>query len=99
MKRYHAGIERLRGLTREAGRDPAKVALVYRVSRMGADLPAKADDGERRLFSGSNADIVGDLRAFRDLGVSHVDFGFEGATAPALLGNMRRFREDVLAKV
>jgi len=99
LKRYQAGIERLRRLTREAGRDPDKVALVYRVSRMGGDLPAKADDGERRLFSGTNADILGDLRAFRDLGVSHVDFGFDGATAAELLANMRRFREDVLAKV
>ena len=99
MKRFQAGVERLRRLTREAGRDPAKVALAYRVSAWGKSLPARADDGERRLFSGEATDIVGDLKAFARFGVGHVDFSFEGATADAMIANMRRFREDVLAKV
>jgi len=99
MKRFEAGVERLRRLTREAGRDPAKVTLAYRVSAWGKSLPARADDGERRLFSGETADIVDDLKGFVQFGVGHVDFSFEGVTAEAMLGNMRRFREDVLAKV
>src|SRR5258705_3584461 len=49
MKRYQAGVERLRRLTREAGRDPAKIALAYRVSSWGKSLPDRTDDGERRL--------------------------------------------------
>src|SRR6266566_2121529 len=81
MKRYQAGVERLRRLTREAGRDPAKIALAYRVSSWGKSLPDRADDGERRLFSGETTDVIADLRAFRDFGVGHVDFGFEGTTA------------------
>jgi alkanesulfonate monooxygenase SsuD/methylene tetrahydromethanopterin reductase-like flavin-dependent oxidoreductase (luciferase family) len=99
MKRYQAGVERLGRLTRDAGRDPSKISLVYRVSSWGKSLPARADDGERRLFSGEATDIIADLRAFRDFGVSHVDFGFAGATADAMITDMRRFREDVLAKV
>ena len=39
------------------------------------------------------------LDAFREFGVGYVDFNFDGATADAMLSNMRRFREDVLAKV
>ncbi len=99
MKRFATGVERLRRLTREAGRDPSQVALAYRITSWGKSLPARADDGERRLFSGDTADIVADLRAFRDFGVGHVDFNFEGATADEMIANMRRFREDVLAKV
>jgi len=99
MKRFQAGVERLRRLVREAGRDPAKIDLAYRVSNWGKSLPARADDGERRLFSGEIADIVQDLRAFRDFGVGHVDFNFDGDTADTMIANMRRFREDVLAKV
>ena len=99
MKRFAAGAARLRGLVREAGRDPNKITLAYRVSQMGTGLPAKADDGERRLFAGENSEIVADLRAFRDFGVGHVDFGFDGSTAEAIIDNMRRFREEVLAKV
>jgi len=99
MKRFAAGVERLRRLTREAGRDPAKVDLAYRVTNWGKSLPARADDGERRLFSGESADIVGDLRALRDLGVGHVDFNFGGDTADAMIAGMRRFREDLLSRV
>ena len=98
MKRFQAGVERLRRLTREAGREPSKIALAYRISNWGNSLPARTDDGERRLFSGGTPDIVSDLRAFRDFGVGHVDFSFEGATADAMITNMRRFREDVLSK-
>jgi len=99
MKRFQGGVERLRRLTREAGRDPAKMALAYRISSWGSALPTRADDGERRLFSGQTADVVADLRAFRDFGVGYVDFNFAGATADAMITEMRRFREDVLAKV
>ena len=66
---------------------------------MGKSLPARADDGERRLFSGETADIIDDLKALKEFGVGHVDFNFEGSTASAMIDNMRRFREDVLAKV
>jgi probable F420-dependent oxidoreductase len=99
MKRFAAGVERLRRLAREAGRDPAQVALAYRITSWGKSLPARADDGERRLFSGEIADIVADLRGFRDFGVGHVDFSFNGATADEMIANMRRFRDDVLAKI
>jgi probable F420-dependent oxidoreductase len=99
MKRLAAGVDRLHRLTREAGRDPSKVALAYRISSWGTSLPARADDGERRLFSGGTPDIVADLQAFRDFGVGHVDFNFDGATADAMIANMRRFRDDVLSKV
>jgi probable F420-dependent oxidoreductase len=99
MKRFVAAAERLRRLAREAGRDPAQIALAYRVANWGGSLPPRADDGERRLFSGEAAEIVGDLRAFRELGVGHVDFAFEGATAEAMITNMDRFRDEVLAKV
>ena len=99
MKRFQAGVERLRRLTREAGRDPSKIALVYRVSSWGKSLPDFADDGERRLFSGETADVIADLQAFRDFGVGYVDFNFEGATAEAMIANMRRLREEVLSKI
>ena len=86
--------------------DALRAAVLLAVGRRaGADecagrrKPYRADDGERRLFSGETANVIADLRAFRDFGVGFVDFNFDGATADAMLSNMRRFREDVLAKV
>src|SRR5690349_1394602 len=99
LPRYRAGIERLRKLTAEAGRDPGNVQLTYRVKRYGAAVPGKASDGERRLFSGSDSDIVADIRTLRDLGVGAIDFDFERPDEGAVLAEMRSFRERVLAKV
>ena len=99
LPRYRAGIDRLRRFTAEAGRDPASVALTYRIKRYGEAVPDKASDGERRLFSGGAADIVSDFRALRDLGVSAVDIDFERPDPDASIAEMRRFKEQVLARL
>jgi len=94
MARYRAAVERLRKLVRDAGRDPASVALAYRVHRHGPSAPAKADNGERLMFSGGNAEIIDDLGAMRELGVRAIDFNFADLTVDA----MRQFHEEVVAK-
>jgi probable F420-dependent oxidoreductase len=99
LPRYSAGVARLRQYAAEAGRDPAAIALAYRVKRYGADLPQKASDGERRLFSGSTADIVGDLHALEKLGVSALDIDIERPSADAAIAELRRFREEVIARL
>jgi probable F420-dependent oxidoreductase len=99
LPRFAAGIERMRKVVYEAGRDPKRIQIAVRLQAFGEKLPAKAGDGERRLFSGTPAEIVADLRAVRDLGVGCVDFGFAGPTAEATLAEMRRFREEVLGRV
>ena len=99
LPRYRAGIDRLRQLTAEAGRDPASVALAYRVKRYGEAVPDRAGDGERRLFSGGTADIVDDFRALRELGVSAVDIDFERPDAEASLEEMRSFQELIISRL
>jgi probable F420-dependent oxidoreductase len=100
LPRLAAGIARLRKATAEAGRDPASVGVAFRVKRYGAAVPPVATDGERRLFSGSEADIVGDFRALRDLGVTAIDIDFGGRPdADAMLAEMKRFRSTVIEKV
>ena len=99
LPRYRAGIARLRQLTVEAGREPASVALTYRVKRYGEAVPAKASDGERRLFSGSTTDIIADLQALRDLGVSAVDLDFERSDLEDSVAEMRRFKEQVISRL
>ncbi len=99
LKRLEAGIARLRKLTAEAGRDPACVGVAYRVAKYGPDLPAKANDGERRLFSGTQSDILDDVRALKSLGVAHLDFGFAANTADGAIQELKALRDGVLAKV
>lgn len=99
LARYRGGVARLHKAAADAGRDPAAIRLVYRCAQHGTSLPAQAGDGERRLFSGSAADIAGDLRALQDLGVTHVDFNFGGPTAEAALADMQAFHDEVVAKI
>jgi hypothetical protein len=68
------------------------------VQRFGPQVPAKADNGERTMFSGSNADIIEDVRTLRGLGVSALDFNFAGPDADAAIAAMRQMHEQVLAK-
>jgi probable F420-dependent oxidoreductase len=99
LARYKGGVERLRRATETAGRPRDAVALTYRVKRYGAALPDRASDGERRLFSGSDAALIGDIHALADLGVSAIDFDFERPDADAVIAEIRAFRERVLARV
>ena len=100
LPRLQAGIARLRKATTEAGRDPAAVGVAFRVKRYGAAVPPVATDGGRRLFYGSEADIIGDFRALKDLGVTAIDIDFGGrADADAMLAEMKRFRSAVIEKI
>jgi len=99
LPRYQAGVARLRQLTAAAGRDPSAVALTYRVKRFGDAVPPAASDGHRRLFSGSDADLIADIRTLRDLGVTAIDFDFERPRADDVIAEMRTFRDRVLTKV
>ena len=98
LTRYKAGVAKLHALTEQAGRDPAAVALSYRVSSNPEAQPKGTVDGERKLFTGGAADFAGDIRALAAAGVSAFDFGLFGATLAATLDNMRRFRDEVMAK-
>ena len=81
----------------KAGRDPGGITLAYRVARYGGPA-ALASDGNRKLFTGADAQIAADIVALRAAGVSHLDIGFPGASTAAMLEEMQRFRDKVIAQ-
>jgi probable F420-dependent oxidoreductase len=99
LARFRAGIERLHRHAREAGRDPAAIAIATRVQRLGNAVEPRTAEGERRLFSGSPAEIAGDLRALGDLGIGAVDVSLVRATVELSIEAMRQFKEEVWALV
>jgi probable F420-dependent oxidoreductase len=99
LPRLKAGIARLRQLTAERGRDPLSIGVVYRVKRYGAAVPPLASDGERRLFSGTDADVTSDLRALRDLGVTAIDIDFGRPSAAEVITEMGRFKTEIIEKI
>ena len=98
LPRLDAGIARLRRLVREDARDPAAVGVVYRVKRHAIAMPP-ASDGNRRLFSGTIADTIADIRALRDIGVTGLDFDFEQDDADGVIAGMRNFTNDIASRI
>ena len=96
--RLEAGIAKMRALTQSAGRDPAKIGIAYRIKRHGQPAPL-ASDGNRKLFTGSIPLVIEDIAALRQLGVTAMDFDFEGRDTDKAMDEMRRFRDDVLGRI
>jgi probable F420-dependent oxidoreductase len=92
LPRLEKGIERLREATAQAGRDASEVGVSYRVKRYGTVVDAVATDGQRRLFSGADEEVVADIRALREVGVTAIDFDFGRPSARELIAEMHRFR-------
>jgi probable F420-dependent oxidoreductase len=98
LPRLQAGIARLRELARQAGRDPAKIGVAYRIKRHSQPAPL-ASDGHRKLFTGSIANVIEDIAALRELGVTAMDFDFEGRDTDRAIEEMKKFRDEVLARI
>ena len=99
LTRFKAAVARLRDMTAKAGRDPSAVTLAYRISSNAEAQPKGTVDGERKLFTGRPANYVGDLKALAEAGVKSFDSGMFAPTLAGTIDNMRRFKDEVMAKV
>ena len=59
----------------------------------------KAPGGDRALFQGTAAEVLGDIRRYADLGVSHFVFDPVVPDLKLVLANMERFAHEVRPKV
>ncbi|WP_428484231.1 LLM class F420-dependent oxidoreductase [Rhodopila sp.] len=98
LPRLQAGIGRLRDLTEAAGRDPNAIGVTYRVKRHGQPAPS-ATDGNRKLFTGTVANTIEDIATLEAIGVTALDFDFEGSDAVKSTADMKKFRDEVLSRL
>ena len=84
-------VTQLRALAREAGRDPARLEVIYLTGVEVTDGPL--DDARRGLLSGSAAQVRGDLARLRDAGVTEVIAWTGAATLDGFLTGLERVRE------
>jgi hypothetical protein len=84
---------------RRAGRDPATITLAYWASWYKEGQAVALDNGQRQVFTGSDDDVIGDIAAFRAMGVRHLLFSFARATLAESLSAMERFSDKVLSRV
>jgi hypothetical protein len=99
LSKFKAGIARFHGVVEKAGRDPSQITLALRVLAGPRAQPRVMMEGEPRLFTGGSADYAADIKALEELGVGAVDVRLFGASAQETVDNMRRFRDEVMAKV
>ena len=98
LPRLTAGVARMRDLTRQANRDAAAMGIVYRVKRHGQPAPP-GTDGCRKLFTGTVANTIEDISELRELGVTAIDFDFEGRDADKSAADMKKFHQEVLSRM
>jgi probable F420-dependent oxidoreductase len=99
VSRFKAGMARFRGFAERGGRDPATLKVALRVLNGPSARARRSIDGENEMFTGGSSEYVADIKALAELGVDAVDVRLTTATLDATLDNMRRFRDEVLAKV
>lgn len=94
--RITAAATQLREMCQAAGRDPASLGIASIVLTPVDWAAQSADNGERRLFTGSSADMIADAHALRAAGVGHVCVTLQAAALDETLARMQRFAEEVM---
>jgi probable F420-dependent oxidoreductase len=87
----------LKRMTEAERRDFADITLAF-VARLH-ETAKPLDTVERMPFSGSAAQLIDDVAAYRNLGVSHLSFDFRAATLAQTLERMDWFAQEVMAHV
>jgi probable F420-dependent oxidoreductase len=96
VERYTQALSRLRDEAGRANRDPASIELAYWANWYKEGRSNTLDNGQRQLFTGSDAEVATDIGVFRSLGVRHLLFNFVRATLSESLVAMERFATQVL---
>lgn len=96
---YRDKVAIVRDWARKAGRDPKAITLSFRCPLEVLPKHAKAAGGERQLFRGTAVEVIGDLKAYQALGVTHFVFDPVAQDLRGWLAIMERFAEEVRPRV
>lgn len=99
LTRFRAGVKRMRCVAEEHNRDPASVGLALFAIKYSSRPTIDPDTGERDLLTGSNPEIVEDLQALAEIGVTEVVLNFHRSTMDKTLDGMRNFAEEIAPKL
>ena len=97
--RVKGRVGKLHEFAEKAGRDPGSIGLAYLWFHPVTFKPEPGFDSARRMFSGSPADMAADVAALREVGVSHINLTFGGATTADMQHVMQRFSDEVMPLV
>lgn len=92
---YTTKAKQVLAWAQRAGRDPKAVTLTFRCAMEVRPARQKAAAGDRPLFQGTAAEVIGDVRRYAAAGVSHFVFDPTHQEPAKVLANMERFADDV----
>jgi probable F420-dependent oxidoreductase len=95
VDRFAKAATALKRLTEAAGRKPDAVALSYFSSAYTDSETAKATDGSRHAFTGTQDDILDDLNRFAEIGLANISLNFRSASLDEMLTRMDRFAAKI----
>lgn len=95
---YKARVAQVRTWAKEAGRDPRSITLSLRVPMDVRSPKRKAPGGDRPFFQGTAAEVLGDIRTYAELGVTHFVFDPVVQDLKPVLANLERFADEVRPK-
>ena len=96
---YAEKVAIIHGWAQKAGRDPKDIALSFRVPMELSAARAKRSTGDRLPFRGVAADVIGDIRSYQAVGVTHFVFDLVAPDVRSQLAMMERFADEVRPKV
>ncbi|MBI2160164.1 MAG: LLM class F420-dependent oxidoreductase [Candidatus Rokubacteria bacterium] len=96
---YAAKAKQVHAWAQRAGRDPKTITLTFRCPMDVRSKRAKAAAGDRPLFQGTADEVLGDLRAYQAIGVSHFVFDPVVPELGRVLANMERFADEVRPEI
>lgn len=95
------GMKRMGSYAEQAGRDPGEIEVIYRTHKYQLSRNGGVSAAERPLFTGSGAQIGGDIRQFEELGVNYlvVDFARLSQNVEDMLGHLEDMAGEVWPNV
>jgi probable F420-dependent oxidoreductase len=92
---YGTRAAQIRTWAKEAGRNPDAITLSVRVPMAVRSPRSKAPAGDRPLFQGTAGEVLGDIQAYAQAGVTHFVFDPVTPSLKDVLANMDRFADEV----
>lgn len=97
--RLKAGIGRLHAEAEKIKRDPSSIAVTYWAPWYKEGNTVTTDDGQRQLFTGTDAQVVEDILRFKEMGIHDLLFSFHRADLEQSLAAMDRFASEIMSKI
>lgn len=95
---YAVKVKQIHAHAQAAGRDPRSITLSFRAPMEVRGRRDRAPAGDRPLFQGTADEVIGDVRRYQAVGVTHFVFDPTRPDLKAALANMERFAEEVRPK-